>query len=139
VVICVICQMPTIELKCRKHFVSWLNAIGRPPMETMTTIEITVPPAADADVNADTLAASLAEAAPSAGALDELECERLSPVGLIDAVVAWEKLLRHAQAGLISVLGALVRGAGNERWLVESELCAALAWSPNTAQNRLAD
>jgi hypothetical protein len=101
----------------------------------------------DPDLDLDALAARLAQALPSAGALDTLPLERLSAAGCLDAVIAWEKLLRHTHAGLLHSLNALTRheptttsrrGAhGGGAWLVESELCAALAWSPATAQTRL--
>ncbi|WP_326854884.1 HNH endonuclease signature motif containing protein [Actinocrinis sp.] len=114
---------------------------------TMNTTEITSP--STMDLNA--LAVRLANAAPSAGQLDELVFDDLSAAGCLDAVLAWERLLRHAHAGLVRGLAALARhepetGGGGDRgggggwlWLVESELCAALAWSPATAQARLAD
>ncbi|HEV2346142.1 MAG TPA: DUF222 domain-containing protein [Actinocrinis sp.] len=113
----------------------------------MNTTEITSP--STMDLNA--LAVRLANAAPSAGQLDELVFDDLSAAGCLDAVLAWERLLRHAHAGLVRGLAALARhepetGGGGDRgggggwlWLVESELCAALAWSPATAQARLAD
>ncbi len=98
----------------------------------------------------DAFAAWAVEARPDAGPLDELEFDRLSAAGRIDAVVAWERLVRHAQAGLIRCLGALAREAGagagaqardspGSRGLVESELSAALAWSASGAQARLAE
>jgi hypothetical protein len=52
-------------------------------------------------------------------------------------VVASERLLRHVYAGLLSALAALA-GHG-EAWLAESEVCAALGWSPATAQHHLAE
>src|SRR5947199_7216385 len=85
----------------------------------------------------DALAQSLAEVAPSAGLLDRLACERLSATGRLDAMVAWERLVRHAQAGLTRALGALARLEGDEGWHIEDEVGAALAWAPSTAQNRL--
>ncbi|HEV2347350.1 MAG TPA: DUF222 domain-containing protein, partial [Actinocrinis sp.] len=102
------------------------------------------------NANQDALAARLAGAPPSAGALDTLAFEQLSHGGRLDAVLAWERLLRHTHAGLIRCLGALAHhetkniAAGADKgtggmWLVESELSAALAWSPATAQARLAD
>lgn len=102
-------------------------------METIEPIEIT----ASAAVEADALAASLAERTPSAGTLDALPFQRLSPGGRLDAAVAWERLVRHAQAGLTRVLGALAQEPEEENWMVESEMCAAMAWSPAAAQNRL--
>jgi Domain of unknown function (DUF222) len=118
------------------------------PTDTTTTTTMTTTAAAPATPAAspDALAARLAEAVPSAGALDALALERLSAAGCLDAVIAWEKLLRHTHAGLLHSLNALTRheptphsrGAhGGGGWLVESELCAALAWSPATAQTRL--
>jgi len=85
----------------------------------------------------DALAESLAEVAPTAGLLDRLACERLSATGRLDAVVAWERSVRHAQAGLTRALGALARLEGEEGWRIEDEVGAALAWAPSTAQNRL--
>ena len=85
----------------------------------------------------DALAALLAQAPPAAGPLDELEFEYLSPAGRLDAVLAWERLARHAHAGLIRCLGTLAQDAADERWLIESELSAALAWAPATTQTRL--
>jgi hypothetical protein len=89
--------------------------------------------------NPDALAARLAEAAPSAGVLDELAFDGLSAAGRMDALVASERLVRHAHAGLIRRLGALAHDTTAEAWLVESELCAALAWAPTTAQHKLAE
>jgi len=106
----------------------------------METIEITdgiTESEATAAVDSDALAASLSAATPSAGALDELARRPLSDAGRIDALIAWEKLTRHAHAGLIRALGALTCGPDEERLLDEVEVCAALAWSPTTAQNRL--
>ncbi len=109
-------------------------------------------PAAPVDSAArdpDSLAALLAQSPPTCGPLDELEFDRLSPAGRINAVLAWEHLVRHAHAGLIRCLGTLARDAGDprrithdgadSRWLIETELSAALAWSPATTQNRLSD
>ena len=104
----------------------------------MDTIETTAVAAA-VPASPDALAKAQAQAPPGAGVLDTLAVERLSPAGQLDAVVAWERLVRHAHAGLIRALGALAAGAGNERWLAESEVCAALAWSSATAQNRLGE
>src|ERR1051326_6879563 len=56
----------------------------------------------------DAFARSLALECPGAGALGELVSERLSAGGRLDAVVAWERLVRHAHAGLVSALSALV-------------------------------
>jgi hypothetical protein len=90
----------------------------------------------------DAVAAGLAGAAPAAGVLGALGFEGLSAAGRVDAVVAWERLVRHAHAGLIRFLGALARddrdggGGAGLRW-AESEVCAALAWSPAVAQARL--
>ncbi|HEV2348019.1 MAG TPA: DUF222 domain-containing protein [Actinocrinis sp.] len=121
------------------------------------TSEVTVATAvtAVARSHADAMAARLAGSVPCAGALDELVFGDLSAAGCLDAVLAWERLLRRAHAGLVRGLAALARhepetggggnGGGNgDRgggwlWLVESELSAALAWSPATAQARLAD
>ena len=93
--------------------------------------------AVDVSGSWDALAAVLAQAPPSAGLLDALRHERLSAAGCLDAVVASERLLRHVYAALLRALGALA-GHG-EAWLAESEVCAALAWSPATAQHRLAE
>jgi hypothetical protein len=107
-------------------------------METIEiTGEITSAPAAVVDF--DALAASLSVAVPTAGALDELVCESLSDAGRLDALIAWERLSRHAHAGLIRALGAMMCGSDEERSLDEVEVCAALAWSPSTAQNRLGE
>jgi len=91
----------------------------------------------DAPGDADALAARCAQASPSAGVLDTLAFTRLSPAGCLDAVLAWERLARHAHAGLMHALNALSGGDGSADDLAESELCAALAWSPATAQYRL--
>jgi hypothetical protein len=91
----------------------------------------------------DALAAMLADAAPCGGALDALQFDQLSTAGLIDWIIAWEKLLRHAHAQLIRGLGALARDAavvrGTQSRFIEGEVTAALAWSPATAQARLSD
>jgi hypothetical protein len=63
----------------------------------------------------------------------------LSAAGRLDTVIAWERLLRHAHAGLLHSLAALTRSAGRDGWLAESEVCAALAWSPAAAQYRLGE
>ncbi|HEV2344394.1 MAG TPA: hypothetical protein VGS97_09905, partial [Actinocrinis sp.] len=52
----------------------------------------------------DGLAAMLAESPPSAGVLDAVSFEHLSAGGRLDVVVAWERLVRHAFAGLIGCL-----------------------------------
>jgi hypothetical protein len=100
----------------------------------------------------DALAAWLAQTRPSAGRLDELVCGRLSAAGCLDAVVGWERLVRHANAGLIRALAALVHVEGDAPAsahplalvvdgmdLAEMEVCAALAWSPSRAQARLTE
>jgi hypothetical protein len=116
-----------------------MNAAGTMNAMDATNAMDAIEPATPALADPDTLAALLAEAAPRAEALNELEFDRLSPAGQVDAVVAWERLARHAHAGLIRCLGTLTRNAGEDGWLVESELSAALAWSPTTAQNKLAE
>jgi Domain of unknown function (DUF222)/HNH endonuclease len=105
----------------------------------VTAAPITAAPAAAMDP--DALAAFLAEAAPIAGPLDALACEGLSLTGHVDAVVAWERQLRHTHAGLIRALGSLAHRTECERdpHLAQIEVSAALAWAPTTAQNRLAD
>jgi hypothetical protein len=97
------------------------------------------PPPSAFRARADALIASLVEAAPHAGALSDLACETLSPAGCVDAVLAWERLTRHAHAGLMSALSALAHATSDDKGLAESEISAALAWSPTTAQNRLAE
>ncbi len=108
-----------------------MDAIELTEKTTETTTETTaVENAVCALADLDALAASLAQAAPSAGALGELEFERLSPAGRINAVLGWERLVRHAHAGLIRCLGTLARDAGDprritqdgadSRWLIES-------------------
>ncbi|HLK42740.1 MAG TPA: DUF222 domain-containing protein, partial [Thermoleophilia bacterium] len=89
----------------------------------------------------DTLALTLATAAPSAGLLDTLEFDRLSEAGLIDALVACERHLRHAHALMVQALGALeaVRHREREPRFTEGEVCAALLWAPATAQARMSD
>ncbi len=89
----------------------------------------------------DTLALTLATAAPSAGLLDTLEFDRLSEAGLIDALVACERHLRHAHALMVKALGALeaVRHREREPRFTEGEVCAALLWAPATAQARMSD
>ena len=119
------------------------------PTETAETTELTETPSL---AGHDALAASLAQARPSAGRLDELVCGRLSAAGCLDAVVGWERLVRHANAGLIRALAALARVEGDAPAsfhplalavdgmdLAEMEVCAALAWSPSRAQARLAE
>ena len=108
---------------------------------TSVTKSAAVTPAATR-ADQDALAESLAQAAPSAGQLSELVCERLSAAGRLDAVVAWERLVRHSHAGLIRALSALVHADGADQdgigmGLAEMEVCAALAWSPSRAQGRL--
>jgi hypothetical protein len=87
----------------------------------------------------DAVAEYLAQASPSAGRLDALADASLSGAGRLDVVVAWERLVRHAHAGLLRSLAALTRSAGRDGWLAESEVCAALAWSPSMAQFRLGE
>ena len=89
----------------------------------------------------DTLALTLATAAPSAGLLDTLEFDRLSEAGLIDALVACERHLRHAHALMVKALGALeaVRHRERDPRFTEGEVCAALLWAPATAQARMSD
>lgn len=106
---------------------------------TTTAAAPIAPAAAIHSVAPDALAALLAQAPPSAGMLSALAFERLSPTGQLDAVVAWARLVRHTHAGFVRALSALAAGAGDERWLAESEVCAALAWAPTTAQNWLGE
>ena len=54
-------------------------------------------------------------------------------------MIGWERLIRHAHAGLLRSLSRLTRSAGRDGWLAESEVCAALAWSPSAAQFRLGE
>jgi hypothetical protein len=93
------------------------------------------------EAEADALAGLLATAEPSAGAWDELAFERLSSAGRIDAAVACERLVRHAQGLLVRALGALAREVeterGVERGCTEAEVGAALRWSPYAVQQRL--
>ena len=96
----------------------------------MDTLETT----ATAPADQDTLAAHLAESPPQSTALDELQYKRMSVAGLVDAVVAWDRRIRHDQAGLLGALGSLTRYPGIERRVIEAEVCAALAWSANFAQ-----
>ncbi|HEV2343837.1 MAG TPA: DUF222 domain-containing protein, partial [Actinocrinis sp.] len=126
-----------------------------PEVTAAVTATVATAVTAAARSHADAMAARLAGSVPCAGALDELVFDDLSAAGCLDVVLAWERLLRHAHAGLVRSLAALARhepetggggnGGGNgDRgggwlWLVESELSAALAWSPATAQARLAD
>ena len=99
----------------------------------MCTTETTTTLPADPDA----LAAHLAESPPQSTALDELEFERLSLAGLVAAVVARERQLRHEHAGLLGALGSLTAFPGVERWVIEAEVCAALAWSGQYAQDML--
>lgn len=120
------------------------NTSPNTPTDTSAATAVTTTAAAAiaaTTMNPNALATMLADAAPSAGALDTLSFERLSTAGCIDAVVAWEKLLRHAHAGLIRGLGTLARSAGGGRGpqLIEIEVTAALAWSSATAQARMFD
>ena len=111
--------------------------------DTTRITDVATATATTTPIDPDALAASLAQAVPNAGALDELQCGQLSAElsagGHIDAAIAWERLVRHAQAGLIRSLGALARDAVGEGGLplMESELSAALAWPPSGAQTRL--
>jgi hypothetical protein len=91
--------------------------------------------------NADALAQSLAAAAPSAVALDDLAFHELSSVGRIDALVACEKHLRHAHSLMVRALGALEAVRQRERGsrFTEGEVSAALMWAAATAQQRLSD
>ncbi len=102
----------------------------------MDVIETAIP-AISVGGDPDVLAMSPVDAARLVGMVYELEFDRLSAVERLDAVVAWERLVRHAHAGLIRCLGAVASEAGSDSWLVDSELSAALAWSLATTQNRL--
>ena len=86
---------------------------------------------------ADAVAAALAQGTPRVGVLSALPLHSLSPAGCVDALIAWEKLTRHAHAGLVRALDAVARSTGSDRDLAEIEIGAALAWAPTTAQNRL--
>ena len=83
------------------------------------------------------MAAVLARGVPRVGVLSDLPLHSLSPAGCVDALVAWEKLTRHAHAGLVRALHAVARSTGSDRDLAEIEIGAALAWAPTTVQNRL--
>lgn len=69
--------------------------------------------------------------------------ERLSASERIEALLACESLARRAQALVLRALGVLDRAQqqerGVERGNTEAEVCAALRWAPNTAQNRLVE
>jgi hypothetical protein len=114
-----------------------MNAIEITEITRATKNIASTPAAAAALADQDALAASLAQAAPSAGQLSELVYERLSAAGRLDAVVAWEHLVRHSHAGLIRALHALAHTDDAGPDLAEMEVCAALAWSPSCAQGRL--
>jgi len=79
---------------------------------------------------ADGLARRLAEARPSVGAWDDLDFDGLSAEGRINAAVACERLVRHAQGLLTRALGTLARAAEKERGVeqgcTEAEAAAAL-------------
>jgi uncharacterized protein DUF222 len=124
--------------------------------ESAKTPEIaeTIPAAVSTLTDQDAFAELLAEAPPGAGPLDELVCDRLSAAGRLAAVVAWERMVRHAHAGMVRALSALAHAdtdAGTAAStnpialvvdgmdLAEMEVCAALAWSPCRAQARLAE
>ena len=89
----------------------------------------------------DALAAYLARSTPSAGLWDELDFGRLSAAGRVDAAVACERLVRHAEAQLARALGALdqadLRTDELERGCTEAEVSAALRWASSTVQARL--
>ena len=92
---------------------------------------------------ADALARELARAAPNAGALGALDFEALSAQGRIDALVACERLARLSQGLLARALGALDRARRGEdavmAGVTETEVQAALLWSANYVQSRLAE
>jgi hypothetical protein len=89
----------------------------------------------------DELAAALATTKPTAGSWDGLDFERLSATGRIDALVACERLVRHAQALLMQAYAAMARArrdeTGFDEGCTEAEIVAALRFSSVTVCNRL--
>jgi hypothetical protein len=87
------------------------------------------------------LAKTLAESVPDAGLFSRLQIAELSDSGLIDALVASERLMRFAQGLQVRVLAVLAhqrsRHRGLEAGAVEAEVTAALRWSPSVVQYRL--
>ena len=119
-----------------------MNTPTTPTTATDTTDTLDITPSSGSTISGsheDALAMSLAESTPSAGPLSKLQFERLSTAGCVDAVVAWERMVRHSHAGLMRALGALISSSASDKGLAECEVSAALAWSPVTAQNRLAE
>jgi Domain of unknown function (DUF222) len=92
-------------------------------------------------IDADALARRLAEATPVVAGWDDLDFDGLSSQGRIDALVAYERLSRHAQALLTRALGVLELERREVDDLstafIETEVCVALNWSSFMAQNRL--
>lgn len=91
----------------------------------------------------DALAASLAEAAPTAAGLDALDFDRLSPAGEVLALQATERNLRHAYAVHMRALGASQRRSQAETGVlqgqIESEIGAAMRWPINAVKDLLSD
>ncbi len=81
-------------------------------------------------VKQDVLARKLADQVPSAGLFDRMRIDELSDAGLIDALIASERLVRFAQGLQTRVLGVLAAQRAQEGSLVagavESEVTAAL-------------
>lgn len=87
---------------------------------------------------ADTLARSLTETPPNAGAWETLPVPALSRDGLIDALIGVERLLARVQALQISILATLLHArTGDPLDCTEEEVSAATRWSPNTTRDRL--
>ena len=89
----------------------------------------------------DALAKALADQPLTLGRFDQLQAEQLSDTGLIDALVAVERLVCYTAGLQARVLGALAARQEDEddltAGLVESEVCAATRWAPVSAQRRL--
>lgn len=96
---------------------------------------------AETDPEQDALAKTLAEAPVSAAGFDRLIPAHLSDEGLIDALVATERLVRHALGQQAGVLGALAARQARENsrtaGVIESEVIAATRWAATTVQRRL--
>ena len=128
---------PGLDSSAPHNAVSTTSIAATPALAPFAPID----PVAMSPVSAspDALAAHLAQSPPTAGPLDTLTHATLTPAGRLDAVIAWERLIRHAHAGLLHSLSRLTHSAARDNWLVETEVCAALAWSPATAQFRLGE
>jgi len=95
------------------------------------------PQVADAVAHPDTTAAALASREPDAGQLSALNPRRLSDTGLIDALIASEKLLATVAAKQQEFLAELAhRDPHGDRYLRDEAACA-LKVAPGTAVQKL--